>query len=210
MMNDLIDRLEKLRVVPVVVIDDANAAQELGQAVLQGGLPVLEVTFRTQAAPSAIKILSQNPELFVGAGTVLNADQVDTAVQAGASFIVSPGFSLAVINRCRELGVPVLPGVATASDMMAAIAAGVEIVKFFPAGTLGGPGAIKDYAAPFPGIRFVPTGGITTQNVAQYLSIPQVLAVGGSWMVPRSAIAEGDFAKIATLVSQTVTQVRGL
>jgi 2-dehydro-3-deoxyphosphogluconate aldolase/(4S)-4-hydroxy-2-oxoglutarate aldolase len=194
------------RLVPVVVIDDVAAADPLADALVAGGLPLAEVTFRTQGAPEAIRRMARRGDLAVGAGTVLTVSQVDQAVEAGASFIVSPGFDEHVLNRAEELGTPAMPGTVTASEIQRALAVGIRTVKFFPAGTSGGSAAIHALAAPFGAMRFVPTGGVGPDNLAQYLSIPAVAAVGGSWMVPRGAIAAGQFAAIRDLVAAAVAQ----
>jgi 2-dehydro-3-deoxyphosphogluconate aldolase/(4S)-4-hydroxy-2-oxoglutarate aldolase len=208
-MTDLLALLGDVRIVPVVVIDDAKSAGALGEATKAGGIRVLEVTFRTDAAPAAIDTLSRDPELLIGAGTVINAGQVDAAFAAGAKFVVSPGFKLDIVERAQQLGLPVLPGVANASDILQALAAGIDLVKFFPADVLGGVKALKSYSAPFPALRFVPTGGIGSDNALDYLALGQVAAIGGSWMVPRTAIQNGDFDTITSLVSQAVALVKG-
>ncbi|MEE6294968.1 bifunctional 4-hydroxy-2-oxoglutarate aldolase/2-dehydro-3-deoxy-phosphogluconate aldolase [Georgenia wangjunii] len=207
-MAEILERLTDARLVPVVVLDDAAAAADLGAALVEGGLPVAEVTFRTAAAADSIRAMSANSDLLVGAGTVLTAAQVDEAVDAGARFVVSPGFSRAVVDRCAERGVLALPGAVTASEVMMALEAGLTTVKFFPAETSGGAAAIKALAAPFGGVRFVPTGGIGPDNIAEYLALPAVAAIGGSWMVPRAAVAAGDFAQVAALVADAVALVR--
>lgn len=203
-MTDVVDRIRSARLVPVVVLDDAAAAVPLAEALTAGGLPVAEVTFRTAAAVEAITAMSRIPGMFVGAGTVLTPDQVDAAVDAGASYVVSPGLSVPVVRRCAERGVLALPGAVTATEVQAALAEGLTAVKFFPAATSGGAPAIKALSAPFAGLEFVPTGGIGPSNLAEYLSIPAVLAVGGSWMVPRAEIAAGDFAAVQTLTAEAV------
>jgi 2-dehydro-3-deoxyphosphogluconate aldolase/(4S)-4-hydroxy-2-oxoglutarate aldolase len=203
-MTDILDQLVATRLVPVVVLDDAASAAGLGRALVEGGLPVAEVTFRTAAAAESIRVMAADERLLVGAGTVLTPAQVDEAVDAGARFVVSPGFSRAVVDRCAERGVLALPGAATATEVMAALEAGLTTVKFFPAETAGGAAAVKALAAPFGGVRFVPTGGIGPANLADYLAIGAVAAVGGSWMVPRQAIADGDFAAVSALAAEAV------
>jgi 2-dehydro-3-deoxyphosphogluconate aldolase/(4S)-4-hydroxy-2-oxoglutarate aldolase len=197
--------LQRTRVLPVVVMDDAAVATGLGEALLEAELPVAEVTFRTAAAEAAIRTMAAIDGLVVGAGTVLTADQVDRAAEAGARFVVSPGFSQAVVTRCRELGVAVFPGVATATEMMSAIAAGVEVVKFFPAEAAGGTRALRALGAPFPGLRFIPTGGISATNAPSYLSMPAVMAVGGSWMVDRELLHNKDFATVTRLACEALS-----
>jgi 2-dehydro-3-deoxyphosphogluconate aldolase/(4S)-4-hydroxy-2-oxoglutarate aldolase len=184
------------KIVPVVVLEDAGGAAPLAAALLDGGLRCAEVTFRTAAAADAIRVMAERAELFVGAGTVLTPAQVDQAVAAGARFIVSPGFGPAVVKHCQELGVPVYPGVATATEIQMALDAGIETVKFFPAEQLGGVPMLKALAAPFRSVRFIPTGGVSTANVASYLAVPAVVAVGGTWMVAPDLLAAGDWAEV--------------
>lgn len=204
---DVLDMLGLHRLVPVVVVDDARDADGLAAALVRGGLPVAEVTFRTAAAEESIRLMAKRGDVLVGAGTVLTVDQVDRAVGAGASFVVAPGLSRAVVERCGEHGVPVLPGAVTATEVQAALELGLTTVKFFPAGTSGGAKAIAALAAPFRAARFVPTGGIGPANVHEYLALPSVLAVGGSWMVPADRVAAGDFAAVAQLVADAVELV---
>jgi 2-dehydro-3-deoxyphosphogluconate aldolase/(4S)-4-hydroxy-2-oxoglutarate aldolase len=199
----------KNRVVPVVVIDDENAAKPLGQALVAGGLPVAEVTFRTAAAPAAIAEMRKQAGLTVGAGTVLNPQQVDQAVEAGAQFIVSPGLNPAVVERAQHHGLPVMPGVITPSEVMQALSMGLTTVKFFPAGAFG-IAVLRDYVSPFGQMKFVPTGGISTANLAEYLSLPNVPAVGGSWMVAKKLINAGEFDEIQRLCAEAVAAVANL
>ena len=199
-----LDALCAARLVPVVVLDSAAGADPLAAALVAGGLPVAEVTFRTAAAEESIRVMAARGDILVGAGTVLTAAQVDTAVAAGASYIVSPGLSRAVVERCQEHGVLALPGAVTATEVQAALEMGLTTVKFFPAGTSGGAPAIAALAAPFGGLRFVPTGGIGPKNLHEYLAIPAVAAVGGSWMVPRAMVTAGDFAGITRLTAEAV------
>lgn len=205
-MNEPLMALAAARLVPVVVLDDAADADALAGALVAGGLPVAEVTFRTHAAPEAIRVMSDRGDILVGAGTVLGPDQVDVAVAAGARFVVSPGLSRAVVERCGEHGVLALPGAVTATEIQAALELGLSLVKFFPAETAGGAPAIAALAAPFPGMRFVPTGGIGPKNLHEYLAIPAVAAVGGSWMVPRDHIRNGRFDDIRRLTAEAVAQ----
>lgn len=195
-------QLAGLRIVPVIVIDDLAAARPLAGALAAGGLRCAEITLRTPAALAAITPFAANADLLVGAGTVLDPDQASAAVEAGARFIVSPGFDAEVVRRCQQLGVPVLPGAATPTDIQQGRRAGLAAVKFFPAETLGGIQALSAMAAPFPGMTFVPTGGITPGNVAAYLRHHAVLAVGGSWMAPRELIATQDWEQIARLAAE--------
>lgn len=182
-------RLGRARLVPVVVIDDAGCAGPLADALVSAGLPVAEVTFRTAAAEKAVAAMASRGDVLVGAGTIRTADQVDRAVGAGASYVVSPGLSRAVVERCHHHGVLALPGAVTATEIMAAAELGLGVVKFFPAGTSGGAQAVAALAAPFPDMGLVPTGGIGPAQLQAYLDLPPVVAVGGSWMVPRAAVA---------------------
>jgi 2-dehydro-3-deoxyphosphogluconate aldolase / (4S)-4-hydroxy-2-oxoglutarate aldolase len=184
------------RLIPVVVLEDASAAASLAGALTAGGLHSVEVTFRTAAAPDAIKAMAEDKSLLVGAGTVLTPAQVDQAVGAGARFIVSPGFGPKVVAHCQALGVPVYPGVATPTEIQMALDAGLDTVKFFPAEQLGGAPMVKALAAPFRSVRFIPTGGVNTANLAEYLAIPAVVAVGGTWMVAPDLLAAGNWAEV--------------
>ncbi len=211
-MTDVLARLGEIGVVPVVVIDDAQLAPALGAALVAGGLACAEVTLRTPAALDALAALAANTDLLVGAGTVVRPSQVEQVVRAGAQFVVSPGLSAAVVAECRSVGVPALPGVATASEVMQALDCGINIVKLFPAETVGGVGAVAALAGPFPDIRFVPTGGIKAERLEDYLRLPAVHAVGGSWLTPPDLLRGRDFAAIqarAAQAAQTVTAVRG-
>jgi 2-dehydro-3-deoxyphosphogluconate aldolase/(4S)-4-hydroxy-2-oxoglutarate aldolase len=195
------------RLIPVVVLTDASAAVPVGRALVEAGLPVAEVTFRTAAAADAIRALTAETELLVGAGTVVRVEQVDVAVAAGARFVVTPGLSRGVVERCRERGVPVIPGVATATEVMAALDLGLDLLKLFPAEAVGGVATLRALAGPFPTVRFVPTGGVTTANARDYLTAPTVAAVGGSWMVAPDLIAHRDFAEITRLTAEAVALV---
>jgi 2-dehydro-3-deoxyphosphogluconate aldolase / (4S)-4-hydroxy-2-oxoglutarate aldolase len=202
--TDVLKALCAARLVPVVVLDDAADADALAGALVAGGLPVAEVTFRTAAAADSIRAMAARGDILVGAGTVITVAQVDAAVAAGARFVVSPGLSRAVVERCGEHGVLALPGAVTATEVQAALELGLSTLKFFPAGTSGGPGAIKALVAPFGGVQFVPTGGVGPANLKQYLDLPAVAAVGGSWMVPRERVAAGDFDAIKALTADAV------
>lgn len=192
------------RIVPVVVVKDANTAAPLAEALIAGNLPVAEVTFRTEAAPDAIRAMAKYPDLLVGAGTILTVAQLEQAVDAGARFIVSPGLSVAVVLRAQELGIPIVPGAVTPTEIMTARDLGLRTLKFFPASSFGGVATIKDLASPFGGISFIPTGGVSAGNLADYLGLPNVVAVGGSWMVKADLINDGDYAAITTLSAQAV------
>ncbi|MFJ2034260.1 bifunctional 4-hydroxy-2-oxoglutarate aldolase/2-dehydro-3-deoxy-phosphogluconate aldolase [Streptosporangium sp. NPDC087985] len=193
------------RILPVVVLDDARAADPLAAALAAGGLRAVEVTFRTAAAADAIRAMaSSHPDLLVGAGTVLTPAQVDLAVSAGARFVISPGFAPAVVRHCQQAGIPVFPGAATATEIQMALDAGLDTVKFFPAEQLGGVDMIKALAAPFRSLRFIPTGGVNTGNLAAYLAQPAVLAVGGTWMVAADLIADERWDEITRRTADAV------
>lgn len=209
-MTDVLTALARHRLVPVVVINDAAAAPGLAGALADGGLPVAEVTFRTEAAEEAIRALAEDGRILVGAGTVVTPEQVDRAVDAGARYIVSPGILPSVVRRSQERGVLALPGAVTATEIMQALELGVTTVKFFPAGTSGGPKAISALAAPFGTVRFVPTGGVGPANLADYLGVPTVAAVGGSWMVPAALIDAGEWDEIRELVAEAVALTAGI
>lgn len=207
-MEEIKEKIRSLKIVPVVKIDDADDAVNLAKALTEGGLPCAEVTFRTEAAGEAIqKMLEAYPDMLVGAGTVLNAKQVDEAVSAGAKFIVSPGLNPKTVKYCQEIGIPVFPGVATASEIEQALELGLEVVKFFPAEVNGGLPAVKALAAPYSMIQFMPTGGINLQNVKEYLDFDPVIACGGTWMVKDSLIKNGEFGKIRELTQEAVNSV---
>jgi 2-dehydro-3-deoxyphosphogluconate aldolase/(4S)-4-hydroxy-2-oxoglutarate aldolase len=190
-------------VMPVVTIDDPGQAAPLARALVAGGIRAIEVTFRTAAALEALaRIAAEVPEAIPGAGTVLNAEQLAAAAKAGAKFAVSPGATPALLAAARPGPIPLLPGVATASELMACLEAGITICKLFPAADVGGVSALKALAGPFPQARFCPTGGIDAASAPAYLALPNVLCVGGSWLVPRDAIASGDFARIERLARE--------
>jgi 2-dehydro-3-deoxyphosphogluconate aldolase / (4S)-4-hydroxy-2-oxoglutarate aldolase len=198
-LTSLTDELARLRVVPVVVLDRASDAAPLADALVGGGIGCMEITFRTPAAAEAIAAIASRGDVLVGAGTVTTAAQATTAIDAGARFVVSPGFDEGVATTCRQRGVGYLPGVATATEVMRARAAGLTVLKLFPAEAIGGLTMLKALAAPFPDVRFVPTGGIDEARAADYLAHSAVLAVGGSWMVPRDAINAGDWTSVREL-----------
>ena len=204
-MNDVEAIMMLAPVIPVLVVDDVAHARPIAEALVAGGLPVLEVTLRTPVALDAISEMTKVEGAVVGAGTVLNERDLDASLQAGARFIVSPGFSAAVVRRCQAVGVPVFPGVATATEIIAALDAGVDLVKFFPAESLGGVGMLKALAAPFRSVRFIPTGGIAAAQLADYLAVPAVAAVGGSWMVAPKLIADGRWDEITKLTAEAVS-----
>ncbi|MFI8593657.1 bifunctional 4-hydroxy-2-oxoglutarate aldolase/2-dehydro-3-deoxy-phosphogluconate aldolase [Microbacterium sp. NPDC078428] len=203
-MSPLLDRLAAHRIVPVVTATTADEGARISAALAEGGLPVAEITFRTAAAAAAIEAASARGDVLIGAGTVIRPDQVDAAVSAGARFIVSPGTSRAVMERCREHGVPIVPGAVTATEIQAALEHGAPAVKFFPAESSGGAASLRALSAPFADVRFLPTGGISPKNMHDYLAIPSVLAVGGSWMLPPDAVRAGDWDRIVRLTREAV------
>ncbi|HMK93043.1 MAG TPA: bifunctional 4-hydroxy-2-oxoglutarate aldolase/2-dehydro-3-deoxy-phosphogluconate aldolase [Thermoleophilia bacterium] len=199
--------LSEIRVVPVVEIPSAADAVPLARALARGGLPCAEITFRTEWAAEAIAaIAAEVPEVTVGAGTVLSVDQAERALAAGARFLVAPGFDPAVVDFAAAAGVPMLPGVCTATEIALALARGVSLLKFFPAEAAGGVAYLKAVAAPYRQARFVPTGGIGLANLSDYLAVKQVVACGGSWMVKRDVIAAGEFDRITELTAAAVAQ----
>ena len=212
-MNEVLKKIGEIGIIPVVVLDDAKDAEPLAKALIEGGLPCAEVTFRTAAAEEVIRKMSTAyPDLFVGAGTVLTVEQANRAVDAGAKFIVSPGLNPEVVKYCVQRGIPVCPGTCTPSDIEQALALGLDVVKFFPAEPAGGLGFIKAIAAPYTGVKFMPTGGISAKNVREYLAYDRILACGGSWMVKNDLVKAGDFEKITELVREAadiVKEVRG-
>ena len=204
-MSDILDQLAGYGVVPVVVLNRAEDAKPLAEALCKGGLKCAEVTFRTDAAEESIKIMTENfPEMLVGAGTVLTIDQVDRAVAAGARFIVSPGFDPEIVDYCLEKDIPVFPGCITPSEVAQAAKRGIEVVKFFPAEQAGGVAMIRSLAAPYTGMKFMPTGGISAKNLRDYLECDKILCCGGSWMVKSDLIHQGEFDRIRDLTREAV------
>ena len=200
---DVLTRLANSIVVPVVVLDKAEDAVPTAKAMAAGGVDTMEITFRTACAPEAIKAVAENcPEVCVGAGTIINVEQAKLAVEMGAQFIVSPGFSDEVVGWCVENGIPVAPGCVTPTEIMGALKHGLKMVKFFPANVYGGLNAMKNLSAPFGGVKFMPTGGVNTANIKEYISAPFIHAVGGSWVCPKDAIKSGDFGKITQLCKE--------
>ena len=209
-MNPILEQFQKLGIIPVVVIDDAKDAVPLAKALCEGGLPVAEVTFRTDAAEEAIRLMSEAyPEMLVGAGTVLTTEQVDRAVAAGSKFIVSPGLNPKVVKYCQEKNVPITPGTARPTDIEMALELGLDVVKFFPAEQNGGLAMIKAMAAPYTKVKFMPTGGINAKNLKSYLDFDKIIACGGSWMVPKDLVAAGDFEAIKNLTREAVNTMLG-
>ena len=208
-MSEMLKTIEGFGVVPVVVLNDAKDAAPLAKALCEGGLPCAEVTFRTEAAEESIRIMATEfPEMVIGAGTVLTIDQVDRAVGAGAKFIVSPGFDPEIVDYCISKNIPVLPGCITPSEVTQAVKRGLEVVKFFPAEQFGGVATIKALAAPFTSVRFMPTGGISAKNLADYLGFKKIIACGGSWMVKGDLVAAGEFDKIKEMTAEAVALVK--
>lgn len=202
-MKSVADRIEELKIVPVVVIQDKEDAKPLAEALCAGGLPCAEVTFRTDAAEESIRIMAEAfPEMLVGAGTVLTTEQVDSATAAGAQFIVSPGFDPEIVDYCLEKNIPVFPGCITPSEVAQAVKRGLKVVKFFPAEQFGGIETIKAMAAPYVGLKFMPTGGISKNNLKEYLECDKILACGGSWMVKGSLVEAGEFETIKEMTKE--------
>lgn len=208
-MNEILKKFNEIGIIPVVVLNDAKDAEPLAKALIEGGLPCAEVTFRTDAAEESIRIMSEKfPELLVGAGTVLTTEQVDRAVAAGAKFIVSPGLNPEVVKYCNEKGITITPGVVTPGEIEKAIGLGLEVVKFFPAEPSGGLPMIKAMAAAYTKMKFMPTGGINAKNVVDYLKSDKILACGGSWMVKSDMISAGEFDKIVDLCKEAAAIVK--
>lgn len=212
-MKAVAETIAQLGVVPVVVLNDVKDAAPLAKALVEGGLPCAEVTFRTEAAEESIRIMSTEfPEMFVGAGTVLTIEQVDRAVAAGAKFIVSPGFDPEIVDYCLEKEIPIFPGTVTPSEVAQAVKRGLKVVKFFPAAQFGGLSTIKALAAPYTTMKFMPTGGVSASNLKDFLSCDKIIACGGSWMVKGDLVKAGDFEKIKELTAEAVAlakEIRG-
>jgi 2-dehydro-3-deoxyphosphogluconate aldolase/(4S)-4-hydroxy-2-oxoglutarate aldolase len=210
MMDEILKEIEGYGIVPVVKIEKAADALPLGKALLAGGLPLAEITFRTAAAEEVIRTLTEGmPELIVGAGTILTTGQAQKAIRAGARFIVSPGFNPKVVSFCREQGAPVIPGVNSPTQIEAAMECGLRVMKFFPAEESGGAAFLKAVAAPYEGIKFIPTGGINAANLISYLILKNVIACGGSWMVKGELISAGKFEEITRLTAEAVRILLG-
>ncbi len=209
-MDEILKKIEGYGIVPVVRIEKAADALPLGKALLAGGLPLAEITFRTAAAEEVIRTLSEGmPELIVGAGTVLSTEQAGKAIRAGARFIVSPGFNPKVVSFCREQGITAIPGINSPTQIEAAMECGLRVLKFFPAEESGGAAFLKAVAAPYEGIQFIPTGGINATNIVSYLSLKNVIACGGSWMVKTDLISAGKFEEITRLTAEAVRVLLG-
>ena len=212
-MTEMMKKLQKIGIVPVVVLDRAEDALPLAERLMKGGLPCAEVTFRTAAAEESIRQMAKAfPEMIVGAGTVLTTEQADRAIDAGAKFIVSPGFNPKVTEYVLKKGVPMTPGICTPTEIEAAMQFGLDVLKFFPAEPAGGLKMIKAVAAPYVGVNFMPTGGISAANVREYLAYDRIVACGGSWMVSGKLVQEGKFDEIERLVAEAagiVKEIRG-
>jgi 2-dehydro-3-deoxyphosphogluconate aldolase/(4S)-4-hydroxy-2-oxoglutarate aldolase len=209
-MAPVLEELEKIGLIPVIKIDDPEQALPLAKALLAGDLPCAEITFRTDAGAEALaRICREAPEVLAGAGTILTVEQADRAIAAGARFIVSPGFNPRVVRHCIDRGVPVIPGCSGPSDMEAALEAGLGAVKFFPAEQSGGLAYIKAVSAPYPGLKFIPTGGINPENIGPYIAFDRVLACGGSWMVPPDHIRDGNFEALSALCREAMAAMLG-
>lgn len=209
-MSKCIDRLSKIGIVPVVTIKDKNDAISLAQALIEGGIDTAEITFRSDFAEESISLIhKQFPNMLLGAGTVSSLQQAKSAINAGASFIVTPGFNHEVVNWCVEHNITVLPGIASASELEIALKYGINCVKFFPAESSGGAKKIKDLSAPYSHVKFLPTGGINSNNMHEYLSIPSVLAIGGSFMLPDKLIESKDWESIKNLAKTTIKHMLG-
>ena len=207
-MNTVLEKFHEIGIIPVVVLDDVKDAVPLAKALSKGGLPAAEVTFRTAAAKDSIKAMREAcPDMLVGAGTVLSTQMVDDALEAGAQFIVSPGFDEEVVTYCLEKGVPVTPGTCTPTDVQACYRLGLDVVKFFPAEPAGGIKMIKAMAAPYTMMKFMPTGGISEKNIEDYLKEKCILCIGGSWMVKADLIRNGEFDKIEELTRKAVAKL---
>ncbi|MCL2224300.1 MAG: bifunctional 4-hydroxy-2-oxoglutarate aldolase/2-dehydro-3-deoxy-phosphogluconate aldolase [Defluviitaleaceae bacterium] len=202
-MHTIFEKLSEMRIVPVIVIEDAAKAVPLAKALCEGGLPCAEVTFRTAAAADAIsEMVRAFPQMLVGAGTILSPQQADEAAKAGAKFMVSPGLNPLTVRHCTEKGIPMLPGVCTPSEVEQGLSLGLDVLKFFPAEAAGGVNMLKALSGPYRNINFVPTGGIGAANLREYLALKNVIACGGSWMVSGELIESGDFAKITELTRE--------
>jgi 2-dehydro-3-deoxyphosphogluconate aldolase / (4S)-4-hydroxy-2-oxoglutarate aldolase len=208
---EIIERVSQTGIIPVISIPKLDHALPLAESLVEGGLPCAEITFRTAAAAESIaQIRSRFPDIFVGAGTVLTTDQAQTAIDAGAQFIVSPGTNPVVVRYCLEKNVTIFPGVCTPSEIEMALAEGVDVLKFFPAEPMGGVGFLKAICAPYRNVRFIPTGGVDQKNIGQYLALPQVVACGGSWMVKPELFEAGEWVKVKTLAAEAVALVKSL
>lgn len=209
--TQILDTIEAIGVVPVITLGAPEQAAPLGKALVAGDVPVAEVTFRSDAAAKGIeRMRAEVPDLLVGAGTVLSPQQADAAIAAGAQFVVTPGFNPRVVDHCLDKGVPIVPGVNATAAIEAAMERGLPAVKFFPAEASGGIPMLKALAAPYKGMRFMPTGGIGLGNLLDYLALPSVVACGGSWLAPKQALADGDYARITEIARETMRVIVGM
>ncbi|EGQ9393428.1 2-dehydro-3-deoxyphosphogluconate aldolase [Vibrio cholerae] len=207
-MSSIKQQLKALKVIPVIAIDNAEDIIPLGKVLVENGLPAAEITFRSEAAVEAIRLLRQaQPDMLIGAGTVLNREQAIAAKEAGATFIVSPGFNPNTVKACQEIGIDIVPGVNNPSTVEAALEMGLTILKFFPAEASGGINMVKSLLAPYTNIELMPTGGISPANIQDYLAIPRVLACGGTWMVDKKLIEAGNWEELARLTREAVALV---
>ena len=206
-MSDILEQLKKMRIMPIVAIQDAKDSMQLADTLIEGGLPCAEITFRTAAAIDAMRIMAQRGDILVGAGTVLKVDQVKAAVDAGAQFMVSPGFNPKVAGYCVENNIIITPGISTPSDIEAALDFGIEVLKFFPAEAFGGLKTLKAMSGPYATVKFIPTGGISPMNLLDYLQFSKVLACGGTWMAKSALISEGKFDQILCNTKEAVSLV---
>lgn len=210
-MKKLLEKISKIGIIPVIKIDDINDALPLAKALYDGGLPIAEITFRTDNAKEALRIIHQAlPEMLLGAGTVLTTQQVDDAIEVGAQFIVSPGLNPEVVSYCLKKGINIIPGCSSASDIEKALSFGLTTVKFFPAEQLGGLKTIKALAAPYVNVNFMPTGGINLNNINEYLAYDRIVACGGTWMIDKKLMETKDFAGIQQLTKSAVQSMLGL
>ena len=207
-MSAILDQIEKMRVVPVVAIENAQDTMQLADMLIEGGLPCAEITFRTAVAVDAMRIMAQRGDILVGAGTVLKVDQVKAAVDVGARFMVSPGFNPKVVGYCVENNITVTPGISTPSDIEAALEFGLEVLKFFPAEAFGGLKTLKAMSGPYGAVKFIPTGGISPNNLVDYLQFPKTLACGGTWLAKSNLIFEGKFDQVLSNTREAVELVK--
>jgi 2-dehydro-3-deoxyphosphogluconate aldolase/(4S)-4-hydroxy-2-oxoglutarate aldolase len=207
-MPTILEQLATYKLLPIVVMDNADYAREFGDVLVAGGLPVAEVTFRTPAAEESVRLLANRGDLLVGAGTILTIEQADRAIEAGARFLVAPGTNSKVLEHAAKRGIPMTPGIATPSEIELAQSSGAAALKFFPAEQFGGVAALKAFAGPYPDAKFIPTGGITPETLPSYLALQNVIACGGSWVAPRNLLAAGKFHDIAALVQKAKNLLR--